>query len=667
MSQQTREDDLEDPQASEEGRPRWEWILASGIAVLWSAFQLVTSYFGVLPLMQQRPIHMAFGFVLIFLLFPTLRRSEGWGNRLGRAVDAVGIAVMVALTAYVAWNHIDIEWRAGDYYDYEIYFGVVIVLLVLEAARRTTGMALPIISVLFLLYAYFGNHLPDLFAHRGFSVYRIFSQLYLTAEGVYGLPMRISATLVFNFVLLGAFLKETGAGQFFIDLALSLFGRVRGGPAKVAVVASSFFGSISGSAVANVVGTGSFTIPLMKSIGYRPMFAGAVEAVASSGGQIMPPIMGAAAFLMAELLEISYFTVVVAALIPAILYYVAVFCAVDFEAGRDNLQGLAPERIPSFGTLMRTRWYFLIPPLTLVYLMGVQKYSPSMSAFWTLWTSVAVGMIRPETRMGPKKFWETLRGGALASLPIVAACATSGIILGVINLTGIGLRLSSIMVKLAGGEILILLDPDDDHLLDTGDGPAGDRGVFDPGHHRGSRPERDGRPPNRGSPVHPLFRRHLEHHPAFRAGGLRRCRNREIRSLPYGVPRLSARGARLYPSLHVRIFPVPHHAGSLAGDPVCGRAGRRRGRLPFRFVDGLFLDPLHHAGAPPPLGGSLGAHPTWMGDRSRRTGGRRARPPLAVDAAKFGVVDRRGETESVSPMTRCRRPLPTLSRETPAG
>ena len=457
MSQQTREDDLEDPQASEEGRPRWEWILASGIAVVWSAFQLVTSYFGVLPLMQQRPIHMAFGFVLIFLLFPTLRSSGGWGNRLGRAVDAVGIAVMVALTAYVAWNHIDIEWRAGDYYDYEIYFGVVIVLLVLEAARRTTGMALPIISVLFLLYAYFGNYLPDLFAHRGFSVYRIFSQLYLTAEGVYGLPMRISATLVFNFVLLGAFLKETGAGQFFIDLALSLFGRVRGGPAKVAVVASSFFGSISGSAVANVVGTGSFTIPLMKSIGYRPIFAGAVEAVASSGGQIMPPIMGAAAFLMAELLEISYFTVVVAALIPAILYYVAVFCAVDFEAGRDHLQGLAPERIPSFGTLMRTRWYYLIPPLTLVYLMGVQKYSPSMSAFWTLWTSVAVGMIRPETRMGPKKFWETLRGGALASLPIVAACATSGIILGVINLTGIGLRLSSIMVKLAGGEILILL------------------------------------------------------------------------------------------------------------------------------------------------------------------------------------------------------------------
>ena len=451
MSQQSREDDLEDPQASEEGRPRWEWILASGIAVVWSAFQLVTSYFGVLPLMQQRPIHMAFGFVLIFLLFPTLRSSGGWGNRLGRAVDAVGIAVMVALTAYVAWNHIDIEWRAGDYYDYEIYFGVVIVLLVLEAARRTTGMALPIISVLFLLYAYFGNHLPDLFAHRGFSVYRIFSQLYLSAEGVYGLPMRISATLVFNFVLLGAFLKETGAGQFFIDLALSLFGRVRGGPAKVAVVASSFFGSISGSAVANVVGTGSFTIPLMKSIGYRPIFAGAVEAVASSGGQIMPPIMGAAAFLMAELLEISYFTVVVAALIPAILYYVAVFCAVDFEAGRDHLQGLAPERIPSFGTLMRTRWYYLIPPVTLVYLMGVQKYSPSMSAFWTLWTSVAVGMIRPETRMGPKKFWETLRGGALASLPIVAACATSGIILGVINLTGIGLRLSSIMVKLAGG------------------------------------------------------------------------------------------------------------------------------------------------------------------------------------------------------------------------
>ena len=331
------------------------------------------------------------------------------------------------------------------------------ILIVLEATRRTTGWALPAICVAFLLYANLGNHLSDLFAHRGFTFKRIFTQLYLTQEGIYGLPMRISATLVFNFILLGAFLKETGSGQFFIDLALSLFGRVRGGPAKVAVVASGFFGSISGSAVANVVGTGSFTIPLMKSIGYRPIFAGAVEAVASSGGQIMPPIMGAAAFLMAELLEISYFTVVVAALIPAILYYVAIFFSVDFEAGRVGLRGLEPDKIPHFSYLLRHRSYYLIPPLTLVYLMGVHGYSPTLSAFWTLWSAVAVGMVRRETRMSIKRLWTTLRDGALASLPVVAACAASGIILGTINLTGIGLRLSSIMVKLAGGEIFILL------------------------------------------------------------------------------------------------------------------------------------------------------------------------------------------------------------------
>lgn len=398
---------------------------------------------------------MAFGFALIFALFPTLGRR--WGRRLGPAVDAALIAASVGIGGYVAWNHIDLEWRVGSFEQYEIAFGVVAIVLVLEATRRTTGWALPIIGTAFLLYAYFGNYLPDLIAHRGFSIKRIFGQLYLTSEGIYGLPMNISATLVFNFVLLGAFLKETGTGRFFIDLALSLFGRVRGGPAKVAVVSSSFFGSISGSAVANVVGTGSFTIPLMRSIGYRPMFAGAVEAVASAGGQIMPPIMGAAAFLMAELLEISYFTVVAAALIPALLYYVAVFCAVDLEAARLQLRGLEREQMPAFVRLVRTQWYFLIPPITLVYLMGVQKFSPSMSAFWTLWTSIAVGMIRRETRMGPQKFWQTLRDGALATLPIVAACATSGIILGVINLTGIGLRLSSVIVKLAGGEILILL------------------------------------------------------------------------------------------------------------------------------------------------------------------------------------------------------------------
>ncbi len=435
------------------------WRLASLTAVCWALFQLATSYFGVLPLLQQRPIHMAFGFALIFLLYPARPRDggRGWGGRLSAAASVALLALSVGLGAYVAWLHIDLVWRMGDYHDYEVVLGGLAVLVVLEATRRTTGWALPVIAVVFLLYAFFGNVAPDLIAHRGFSLRRVFTQLYLTQEGIYGLPMGISATLVFNFVLLGAFLKETGSGQFFIDVALALFGRVRGGPAKVAVVASSFFGTISGSAVANVVGTGSFTIPLMKSIGYRPMFAGAVEAAASSGGQIMPPVMGAAAFLMAELLDISYFSVVVAALIPAVLYYVALFFAVDFEAGRLDLRGLPREQIPSLGRLMRTRWYYLIPPVTLVYLMGVQGYSPNLSAFWTLWTAVAVGMIRPETRLSVRKFFETLRDGALASLSIVAACAASGIILGIINLTGVGLRLSSIMVHLAGGEVLVLL------------------------------------------------------------------------------------------------------------------------------------------------------------------------------------------------------------------
>jgi TRAP transporter 4TM/12TM fusion protein len=434
------------------------WGLASVTAVCWALFQLATSYFWVLPLLQHRPIHMAFGFVLIFLLYPGRRGRGGrWGGMLSASANVALLALSAGLGAYVAWLHIDLVWRMGDYYDYEILLGGLAVLLVLEATRRTTGWALPVIAVVFLLYAFYGSLAPDVIAHRGFTLRRVFTQLYLTQEGIYGLPMGISATLVFNFVLLGAFLKQTGSGQFFIDVALALFGRVRGGPAKVAVVASSFFGSISGSAVANVVGTGSFTIPLMKSIGYRPMFAGAVEAAASSGGQIMPPIMGAAAFLMAELLEISYFSVVVAALIPAILYYVALFCAVDFEAGRLNLRGLSREEIPSLRTLMRTRWYYVIPPVTLVYLMGVQGYSPNLSAFWTLWTAVAVGMIRPETRLSVRQFLETLRDGALASLPIVAACAASGVILGIINLTGVGLRLSSIMVQLAGGEVIILL------------------------------------------------------------------------------------------------------------------------------------------------------------------------------------------------------------------
>lgn len=432
------------------------WRLASITAVGWALYQLATSYFGELPLLQHRPIHMAFGFVLIFLLHPS-RGGGRWSRALGTSTGVAGLALSASLGAYVAWLHVDLVWRMGDYYDYEVVLGALAVLLVLEATRRATGWALPVIAIAFLLYAFYGSYAPEVIAHRGFSLRRVFTQLYLTQEGIYGLPMGISATLVFNFVLLGAFLKQTGSGQFFIDVALSLFGRVRGGPAKVAVVGSSFFGSISGSAVANVVGTGSFTIPLMKSIGYRPIFAGAVEAAASSGGQIMPPIMGAAAFLMAELLEISYFSVVVAALIPAVLYYVALFCAVDFEAGRLNLRGLSRAETPALTTILRTRWYYVIPPVTLVYLMGVQGYSPNLSAFWTLWTAVAVGMIRRETRLTVRTFLETLREGTLAALPIVAACAASGVILGIINLTGIGLRLSSIMVQLAGGEIILLL------------------------------------------------------------------------------------------------------------------------------------------------------------------------------------------------------------------
>ena len=212
-------------------------MLVSAVAVAWSLFQLATSYFGVLPLLQQRPIHMSFGFALIFALFPTRPRSR-WGRRLGAAGDLALVAASIAIGAYVAWRHIDLEWRVGAFYTYEIALGVVALGLVLEAARRATGWALPVISMAFLAYAYFGSYMPDLIAHQGFSLRRIVGQLYLTSEGIYGLPMSISATLVFNFVLLGAFLKATGTGQFFIDVALALFGRVRGGPAKVAVVAS---------------------------------------------------------------------------------------------------------------------------------------------------------------------------------------------------------------------------------------------------------------------------------------------------------------------------------------------------------------------------------------------------------------------------------------------
>lgn len=432
---------------------RKQYVIA-GLAVGMSLFHLYAGGFTVLSSMVQRSTHLMFVLGLIYLLYtPSGKEAGDQFSWLGAGLALLGIAVNI----YIAVYEEDIAYRMGNVHSLDLWVGGVIILLVLEAARRLLGWVVPSIAVVFLLYGFFGNVIPGLWGHKGYDFERVITQLSLFTDGIYGLPLGVCASFIVLFILFGAFLKECGGGQFFIDLASSLFGAVRGGPAKVAIVASSLFGTISGSAVANVVGTGAFTIPLMKSIGYRPHFAGAVEAVASTGGQFMPPVMGAAAFVMADFLEIPYLRVCLAAAIPAVLYYLAIFIMVDLEAAKTGLQGVPRQKLKPIGQVMQRSWHLLLPPLVLLYFLAVIQSSAIKAAFNSIVAILAVSMLRKATRMGPRKLFHALQDGAKGSLQVAAACACAGIIVGITNITGLGMKFSTILINLSGGSLPLLL------------------------------------------------------------------------------------------------------------------------------------------------------------------------------------------------------------------
>jgi len=333
---------------------------------------------------------------------------------------------------------------------------ILAIIIVLEGTRRALGPELPVISILFLLYAHYGQQMPGMLAHRGYSWSRIASHMYFTTEGIFGIPLGVSATYIFLFLLLGAFAKRTGLGDLFIDLALSLTGRTTGGPAKAAVVSSGLMGSISGSSVANTVTTGSFTIPLMKKVGYNSQFAAAVEAAASTGGQIMPPIMGAAAFIMAEFIGVPYVTIAKAAILQAILYYITVGLMVHFEAKKQGLEGMSDDLIPKFLTVLKTRGH-MIAPLIIIFYYLFKGYTPLRAAFLGIIVSYALSFLKKDTRMGLQDLLDTLREGAISALGVAAACAAVGFIVGVTTLTGLGLKFTSLTVALANGNLFMAL------------------------------------------------------------------------------------------------------------------------------------------------------------------------------------------------------------------
>ncbi|WP_435101842.1 TRAP transporter permease [Arhodomonas sp. AD133] len=462
------------------------WLITL-IGVGLSLFQLYTAGVEPLGLFYQRSIHLALIMMMAFLIFPVggIRRRRGV---IGWIVDIAFFGGAVLSGFYLCYNLDAIFYRAGFWNQTDIIVGVIATITLLEASRRAVGLGMTVIGCIAIVYVlagprgalpWFSDLLPGVLGHRGYGIDRLIGQLYLGQEGIYGLPLGVAATYVFIFVLFGAFLEVTGAGHFFIDLAYAATGRQRGGPAKASVIASAAMGSISGSAIANVVTTGAFTIPLMKRLGYRPAQAAGVEAAASTGGQIMPPLMGAGAFLIAEYTNVPYLEIVKISILPAILYFTTVYLFVHVIAVKEGMRGLPASELPSLAEVMKRGWHFLVPLAVLVYLL-VRAMSPTTVGFYAILSIVAVAVLRalitllfaedPERprrfdagmlagacRLGLYRLVQALEVGARNAVAVSVACAVAGIIVGAVGLTGLGLKFSSLMVAFSGGNIVLAL------------------------------------------------------------------------------------------------------------------------------------------------------------------------------------------------------------------
>ena len=335
---------------------------------------------------------------------------------------------------------------------------MVLIVLILVGVKRVMGWAMPIISFILLLYVFLGQYLPQPFGHAPYTMRKITSLLYMGTEGIWSSPLAASSTFIPMFILFGCLLEAFGGGDFFMDISSALFGRFRGGPAKVAVVSSGLMGSISGSAVANVTTTGAFTIPLMKKMGYDKDFAGAVEATASTGGQLAPPVMGAAAFLMAEILAVPYGTIVKAAVVPALLYYLSCFFVVDFEAGRLGLSGVSKEELPAAGSVMKKGWFHIIPLVMLVYMLVFAGTSALMASTWAVGVTFLIGLITaPKDKTMLIRLKDTVMSTASSSITVATATACAGLIVGCFAVTGLGTKLSTLIIALAGGKLILIL------------------------------------------------------------------------------------------------------------------------------------------------------------------------------------------------------------------
>jgi len=449
----------------------WVFQFTLVFSVIFALYHYITAGIGVPVDYWHMGIHMSGVIILVFIGFPLIKGDPAWELRPNTwwryanvpIWDWMLIVAGVASSLYigVTWYEIDFELmgyrfqlpeqviRQGDPAPIDVVFGTVLVLVLLEAVRRTLGIVVPIIIIMFTVFAVFGQYMPlQILKHPGINWAQYINNMYFPAEGIYGITLWIVSTVVFHFVLFGVLAQRMGLGQFFVDMATVIAGRYTGGLAKVSVISSAFFGTISGSSIANTVSTGSLTIPNMKKMGYPGHLAGGVEAASSAGGQITPPIMGAAAFIMAEFLEVPYTTIVIAAAVPAAMHYVGILCIVHFQAKRLGLKGVPAEEIPKLWAVLKRGWPTALPLVALIYVL-FSGFSPHMAAFWGITTALIVGFVNPMHRITLRDLFEGCVTGVKYALAVGAVCAAIGIVVGVVNATGLGFRLGFLVADSA--------------------------------------------------------------------------------------------------------------------------------------------------------------------------------------------------------------------------
>jgi TRAP transporter 4TM/12TM fusion protein len=434
------------------------------IAVAMGLFHMYTAGVRPMPGVQQRTIHLSFALALIFLMFPFRPKEDATQEeKVADEFRSLGILdIVLVLLSFFLGVYVFIEWEALSFRTgmpnlLDNLCSIVGLLLVLEATRRTIGWSIVIMALIGFAYLAFGTYLPSYIAHTGFTFEQVINFMFFSTEGILGLPLGVSSTVIIVFIIFGAFLLLSGAGAFFIDMGLAMFGKYRGGPAKAAVVTSCAFGMMTGSQVANVTAVGVLTIPLMKRVGYRPIVAASVEALASTGGMLVPPVMGAVAFIIPEMIGGTYWDVCKAALIPGLLFYVSVYMIVELQAAKFGLVGLPKAELPLMGKALASRGHMLIPIFVLIYCVAWLGISTPKAGFFAIVSCVLASFLRRDTRMSLKTIVNALERGAKGALIVAVCCASAGLITGVISMAGLGMRFSDVLVQVAGGSMFVLL------------------------------------------------------------------------------------------------------------------------------------------------------------------------------------------------------------------